>query len=61
MTKKKTVLTRVPREVDNILRMKMPNVESASRWGIVYDTSAIKLDHWLGKELQKNVKKKQKR
>ena len=57
MASKKTVLARVPRDVDNLLRAKMPSVDSASRWAVVYDNSAIKVDHWLGSPL-KNVKKK---
>lgn len=55
---KRTVLARVPRDVDNYLRMKMPNVESSARWGLVYDTSALKLDKWLGQPINQNVKKK---
>ena len=55
---KKTVLARVPREIDNILRIKYPKYDSATRYRLLYDTSAHRLDNWLGQELNKNVKKK---
>ena len=58
MMTKKTVLARVPRDVDNLLRRKMPNVDSSARWGLVYDTSALRLNDWLGQSIFKDVKKK---
>ena len=58
MVTKKTVLARVPRDVDNILRAKMPKYTSETRWRFVYDNSAFKLNEWLGQSITQNAKKK---
>ena len=46
----KSVLVRVPRDVDNDLKIKMPKYDSATRYRLVYDTSLVKLDSFLGKK-----------
>lgn len=51
--KKNSTLARVPREVQRILEMKMPNMDSASRWQMVYNCSAVRLDNWLGSKPNK--------
>jgi len=55
---RKSVTRRVPKDVDDYLRKKMPKYSSESRWRFVYDNSAFKLDEWLGGSMFKDVKKK---
>jgi len=56
MSNKKTVLVRAPKHIMKILENKLPNVKNNSdRISVLYDTSLIKLDNWLG---QPAIKKK---
>jgi len=60
MSKRDTIKTRVPRNIDDLLKIKFPECSSQERWRRVWDFSALKADDWLGKPFlkKKHAKKK---
>jgi len=60
MGEKKTILIRAPRDIMNELQKRLPKVDNAVRIRVLYNTSAFRLDDWLGKPFLgvKSVKKK---
>lgn len=57
MSKKGSVNCRVPKDIAKILERKLPQYESAVRWRLVWDTSAMKVDEFLGKPIKFKRKK----
>ena len=67
MGEKKTILIRAPRDIMNELQKRLPKVDNAVRIRVLYNTSAFRIDNWLGQpfikpkpltKILKDVKKK---